>query len=93
MARTHYHCDYDVPELGLRAGDLLSYDPGDAWEPYLLHRAVHVTAGPLQRALQRALADGRMVANTPAPAPVRAPRAVRPTAGATVIPIGPRLDR
>lgn len=89
MARTHYHCDYDVPELGLRAGDLLSHDPDDAEQPYIVHRVVHITAG----ALQRALLDGRMVANTPAPAPVRAPRAVRPTAGATVIPIGPRLDR
>lgn len=89
MARTHYHCYDDVPALGLEAGDLLSYDPADVEQPYLLHRAVRIDPA----ALRRALLDGRMATDAPIRSAGRPLAPVVSSAGARVIPIGPRLAR
>lgn len=56
--RYHFTVLRDRPDLELHAGDTLSYDPGDATEPYLLHRPIQPDAGALLAAMESGEIEG-----------------------------------
>lgn len=56
--RDYFDVVVDVPEMGLIAGDTLSYDPRNPAEPYLVHRPIHVDAGSLLVALNEGKLEG-----------------------------------
>lgn len=55
--RYHFHVERDLPDLGLRLGDCVSFDPSDA-EPYIIHRPYPANPGALLAAMNEGAISG-----------------------------------
>ncbi len=65
----HFDVVVDMPELGLRYGDSVSYEAANLEEPWLMHRPIAVASATMERAAMFGLI--KECARTPAPAATR----------------------
>jgi hypothetical protein len=84
-----YRITRDLPEHGIRAGDILRHDPADRREPFVIVRLVPMDVAELRARY----AEGVAVALEVTPPAVRTSGAKPPTGGPAVAPAVPAPER